>query len=246
MRHGAAGAQRLRQKHAFKNGAGASARALDGRGPVRRRAACPACRPSRWRGGRRIWPRAAACPASRRGAWCCTAGSRTCRSRAATAKAIMRRCDSALEQADALELAHRPHGGAERRPAAEDLSGHGAGAGDDSRLYGRAHHLAGRAPPDGCDAYGAAAWRTAGKAVVLVSHDLCLALRTADRVALLADGRLCMAWTPPGAGVRRRRAGPRCSACGCGACPWTAAGSIFANEPDRRGPDGRYLRLNLS
>ena len=35
-----------------------------------------------------------------------------------------------------------------------------------------------------------------GKAVVLVSHDLCQALRTADRVALLADGRLCMAGTP--------------------------------------------------
>ena len=35
-----------------------------------------------------------------------------------------------------------------------------------------------------------------GKAVVLVGHDLCQALRTADRVALLADGRLCMAGTP--------------------------------------------------
>ena len=35
-----------------------------------------------------------------------------------------------------------------------------------------------------------------GKAVVLVSHDLCQALRTADRVALLAGGRLCMAGTP--------------------------------------------------
>ena len=35
-----------------------------------------------------------------------------------------------------------------------------------------------------------------GKAVVLVSHDLCQALRTADRVALLADGRLCMAGAP--------------------------------------------------
>ena len=35
-----------------------------------------------------------------------------------------------------------------------------------------------------------------GKAGVLVSHDLCQALRTADRVALLADGRLCMAGTP--------------------------------------------------
>lgn len=31
---------------------------------------------------------------------------------------------------------------------------------------------------------------------MLVSHDLCQALRTADRVALLADGRLCMAGTP--------------------------------------------------
>lgn len=36
----------------------------------------------------------------------------------------------------------------------------------------------------------------AGKAVVLVSHDLCLALRTADRAALLADGGLVMADTP--------------------------------------------------
>lgn len=83
-----------------------------------------------------------------------------------------------------------------------------------------------------------------GKAVVLVSHDLCQALRTADRVALLADEGC--AWR-----ARRSRCTPAarwtgCSACGCGACPWTAAGSIFANEPDRRGPDGRYLRLNLS
>ena len=36
----------------------------------------------------------------------------------------------------------------------------------------------------------------AGKVVVLVSHDLCQALRIADRVALLADGRLCMADVP--------------------------------------------------
>ncbi|WP_367925414.1 ABC transporter ATP-binding protein [uncultured Ruthenibacterium sp.] len=36
----------------------------------------------------------------------------------------------------------------------------------------------------------------AGKAVVLVSHDLCLALRTADRVALLADGKLVQLATP--------------------------------------------------
>lgn len=50
--------------------------------------------PSRWRGARRIWPRAAMCPASRRGAWCCTGGSRTCRSRGATAKATMRPCSA--------------------------------------------------------------------------------------------------------------------------------------------------------
>ena len=36
----------------------------------------------------------------------------------------------------------------------------------------------------------------AGKAVVLVSHDLCLALRTADRVALLSQGRLVQVDTP--------------------------------------------------
>ena len=67
---------------------------------------------------------------------------------------------------------------------------------------------------------------------------------TADRVALLADGRLCMAGTPGqvyAGGALDQVFGVR-----CGACPWTATGSIFANEPDRRGPDGRYLRLNLS
>lgn len=35
-----------------------------------------------------------------------------------------------------------------------------------------------------------------GRAVVLVSHDLCLALRTADRVALLAQGRLACCAPP--------------------------------------------------
>ncbi|MGM9594536.1 MAG: ABC transporter ATP-binding protein [Candidatus Onthomonas sp.] len=35
-----------------------------------------------------------------------------------------------------------------------------------------------------------------GKAVVLVLHDLALALRGADRVAVLADGRLCCCDTP--------------------------------------------------
>ena len=35
-----------------------------------------------------------------------------------------------------------------------------------------------------------------GKAVILVSHDLCQSLRIADRVALLADGSLQMTDTP--------------------------------------------------
>ena len=45
--------------------------------------------------------------------------------------------------------------GAERRPAAEGVSGHGAGPGDAGRLYGRAYYFPRRAPPDGCDAHGA-------------------------------------------------------------------------------------------
>ena len=36
----------------------------------------------------------------------------------------------------------------------------------------------------------------AGRAVVLVCHDLCLALRTADRAAVFADGRLLLADAP--------------------------------------------------
>ena len=35
-----------------------------------------------------------------------------------------------------------------------------------------------------------------GKAVVLVIHDLCLALRTADKVVVLADGRVRCVGTP--------------------------------------------------
>lgn len=46
-----------------------------------------------------------------------------------------------------------------------------------------------------------------GRAVGMVSHDLCLALRTADRVAVLAGGRLRVAGTPDevfGSGVLDR------------------------------------------
>ena len=35
-----------------------------------------------------------------------------------------------------------------------------------------------------------------GRAVVLVLHDLSLALRAADRLAVLADGALCQVGTP--------------------------------------------------
>lgn len=149
----------------------------------------------------------------------------------------------AMEKADALELADRPM---------QELSG-----GQRQKVY-LAMALAQETPAVFMDEpttfldvrHQMDVMRTArgladgGKAVVLVSHDLCQALRTADRVALLADGRLCMAGTPEQ--VYAGGALDGCSACGCGACPWTAAGSIFANEPDRRGPDGRYLRLNLS
>lgn len=155
----------------------------------------------------------------------------------------MRPCGARWKRQDALELADRPM---------QELSG-----GQRQKVY-LAMALAQETPAVFRDEpttfldvrHQMDVMRTArgladgGKAVVLVSHDLCQALRTADRVALLADGRLCMVGTPEqvyagGAldrvfGVRVRRV------------PWTAAGSIFANEPDRRGPDGRYLRLNLS
>ena len=101
----------------------------------------------------------------------------------------------AMEKADALELADRPM---------QELSG-----GQRQKVY-LAMALAQETPAVFMDEpttfldvrHQMDVMRTArgladgGKAVVLVSHDLCQALRTADRVALLADGRLCMAGTP--------------------------------------------------
>ncbi len=101
----------------------------------------------------------------------------------------------AMEKADALELADRPM---------QELSG-----GQRQKVY-LAMALAQETPAVFMDEpttfldvrHQMDVMRTArgladgGKAVVLVSHDLCQALRTADRVALLADGRLRMAGTP--------------------------------------------------
>ncbi len=39
-------------------------------------------------------------------------------------------------------------------------------------------------------------WAKQGKAVVLVLHDLCLAMRMADRVAILSDGKILQVGTP--------------------------------------------------
>ena len=101
----------------------------------------------------------------------------------------------ALEQADALELAHC---------RMEELSG-----GQRQKIY-LAMALAQQTktifmdePTTWLDVrHQMEVMRTAsslaqtGKAVVLVSHDLCLALRTADRVALLANGGLVQVDTP--------------------------------------------------
>ena len=103
--------------------------------------------------------------------------------------------DRALQQADALELAHC---------RMEELSG-----GQRQKIY-LAMALAQQTktifmdePTTWLDVrHQMEVMRTAkdlaaaGKAVVLVSHDLCLALRTADRVALLSQGRLVQVDTP--------------------------------------------------
>ena len=103
--------------------------------------------------------------------------------------------DRALAQADALELAHR---------RMEELSG-----GQRQKIY-LAMALAQETktvfmdePTTWLDVRHqlevmdtASSLAESGKAVVLVSHDLCLALRTADRVALLADGKLIGVDTP--------------------------------------------------
>lgn len=103
--------------------------------------------------------------------------------------------DRALAQADALELAHR---------RMEELSG-----GQRQKIY-LAMALAQETktvfmdePTTWLDVRHqlevmdtASSLVESGKAVVLVSHDLCLALRTADRVALLADGKLIGVDTP--------------------------------------------------
>ena len=103
--------------------------------------------------------------------------------------------DRALQQADALELAHC---------RTEELSG-----GQRQKIY-LAMALAQQTktifmdePTTWLDVrHQMEVMRTAkdlaaaGKAVVLVSHDLCLALRTADRVALLSQGRLVQVDTP--------------------------------------------------
>ena len=105
----------------------------------------------------------------------------------------------AMEKADALELADRPM---------QELSG-----GQRQKVY-LAMALAQETPAVFMDEpttfldvrHQMDVMRTArgladgGKAVVLVSHDLCQALRTADRVAVHGGHA--------GAGVRRRRAGP--------------------------------------
>ena len=103
--------------------------------------------------------------------------------------------DRALQQADALELAHC---------RMEELSG-----GQRQKIY-LAMALAQQTktifmdePTTWLDVrHQMEVMRTAkdlaaaGKAVVLGSHDLCLALRTADRVALLSQGRLVQVDTP--------------------------------------------------
>lgn len=103
--------------------------------------------------------------------------------------------DRALQQADALELAHC---------RMEELSG-----GQRQKIY-LAMAMAQQTktifmdePTTWLDVrHQMEVMRTAkdlaaaGKAVVLVSHDLCLALRTADRVALLSQGRLVQVDTP--------------------------------------------------
>lgn len=103
--------------------------------------------------------------------------------------------DRAMQQADALELAHC---------RMEELSG-----GQRQKIY-LAMALAQQTktifmdePTTWLDVrHQMEVMRTAkdlaaaGKAVVLVSHDLCLALRTADRVALLSQGRLVQVDTP--------------------------------------------------
>ena len=117
----------------------------------------------------------------------------------------------AMEKADALELADRPM---------QELSG-----GQRQKVY-LAMALAQETPAVFMDEpttfldvrHQMDVMRTArgladgGKAVVLVSHDLCQALRTADRVLLvLAEreaGRKAVHGGHAGAGVRRRRAGP--------------------------------------
>lgn len=111
-----------------------------------------------------------------------------------------RACDHAavrraMEQADVLALARRP---------LRELSG-----GQRQRVY-LAAALAQDTPTVFLDEPTAwldvrrqlAVMRTAralaqaGRAAVLVCHDLCLALRAADRAAVLADGRLLLADTP--------------------------------------------------
>lgn len=103
--------------------------------------------------------------------------------------------DSALDEADARALADRPM---------PELSG-----GQRQKIY-LAMALAQQAgtvfmdePTTWLDArhqlevmHTARALAERGRAVCLVSHDLCLALRAADRVALLADGGLKFCGTP--------------------------------------------------
>ena len=103
-RHGASGPQRVWQKHAFKNCAGASA-AFGRADLVRRYALVRTCARAGGAPGGVYGTRAAAFPTSKRGAWCCGRFPYLPfprRYRKSDHEAV----DRALQQADALELAH--------------------------------------------------------------------------------------------------------------------------------------------
>ena len=148
--------------------------------------------------GPRRWCRSARRSCSRSG-WMkpsCSAATRGSARSRRRARPTARRCASALERCDADTLAGALDRRALRRRVAAGPAGPRAGPGAGRPGARRADRVARRAPRDGAARADPRAWSTRGSPGLVITHELNLAARFADRILLLSEGRVVAEGTP--------------------------------------------------